>query len=362
MSSCLIKIVQPKISEVQPTAGRADEPHEIEILGKGFLAGARALLGETPLATTFVISTQLQAVVPTGLATGDYTLTVNNLDGGSASLPNAYTVLPGRPKITSVTPSVGRTDQATPITIVGNGFTAGAQASLGDTPLTTTFDSATQLRATAPSGLAPGNYALKVVNPNGENDTLNDAFAVRLPPPIIRDVQPNHGANDEPVEIVIVGEYFTAGVTVSLGPTLLTATFVDANYLRATVPAGLPPGKYDLAVTNENGVQVLSPKAYTVQPPPPKKPTINRVLPNQGSNAVENEITVVGNNFGAGALIRLGTIILTPTTFVAVDTIQSVVPAGLPAGVYDITVINPDGGMATLTNAYTVFDNANNDD
>ncbi|MCL4862904.1 MAG: hypothetical protein KJZ93_26075 [Caldilineaceae bacterium] len=53
---------------------------------------------------------------------------------------------------------------------------------------------------------------------------------------------------------------------------------------------------------------------------------------------------------------------LTQTTFVDAGLLQAIVPAGFAAGAYGLTVTNPDGGSATLANAYTVFDNELNDD
>ena len=52
-------------------------------------------MGDTTLDTSNVISTQLRAVVPAGLTAGVYDVTVENTDGISATLPNAYTVLSG---------------------------------------------------------------------------------------------------------------------------------------------------------------------------------------------------------------------------------------------------------------------------
>ena len=53
-------------------------------------------LGDTQLASvTWVSSTQLTSVVPWGLDTGVYTLTVANPDGATDSVPNAFTVTQG---------------------------------------------------------------------------------------------------------------------------------------------------------------------------------------------------------------------------------------------------------------------------
>jgi len=84
-------------------------------------------------------------------------------------------------------------------------------------------------------------------------------------------------------------------------------------------------------------------------------PTITEVLPNMGSSNIPNDINIYGTNFQNGATIILDTLPLT-TTYMSVSHLRAVVPAGLTAGIYDITVENPDGGAATLNNAYTVWD------
>ncbi|MEZ4866765.1 MAG: CARDB domain-containing protein [Caldilineaceae bacterium] len=90
-------------------------------------------------------------------------------------------------------------------------------------------------------------------------------------------------------------------------------------------------------------------------------PAITTIRPNQGSTTEPNVINVRGRNFQDGATVRLGDLALT-TTFVDATYLRADVPAGLSAGVYNITVTNPDGGQATLTHGYTVFDAATNDD
>jgi hypothetical protein len=91
-------------------------------------------------------------------------------------------------------------------------------------------------------------------------------------------------------------------------------------------------------------------------------PAIYRIQPNQGSNHAANDLHIHGLNFSAGASIRLGTTQLTQTTFVSSELIQAIVPIGFAPGRYNLTLTNPDGGSATLSNAYTVFDPATNDD
>lgn len=63
-------------------------------------------------------------------------------------------------------------------------------------------------------------------------------------------------------------------------------------------------------------------------------------------------VTITGLNFQAGCTAQLGGTQLTGPSC-APTTILASVPAGIVAGYYDLTVINPDLQSGTLTNAYT---------
>ena len=100
---------------------------------------------------------------------------------------------------------------------------------------------------------------------------------------------------------------------------------------------------------------------FTPTDTPETQPVIDSVRPNQGSSAEPNEITVNGRNFQSGAKVSVGNTQLT-TTFVDGNLLRGEVPVGLAKGLYAVTVTNPDGGKATMANAYTVFDEVGNDD
>jgi hypothetical protein len=82
----------PTITEVLPNGGRNDIPNDINIYGTNFTNGATVTLGATSLSVTYVNSTHLRAVVPAGLPSATYDLTVTNPDEGEDTLANAYTV------------------------------------------------------------------------------------------------------------------------------------------------------------------------------------------------------------------------------------------------------------------------------
>ncbi|MBN2148398.1 MAG: hypothetical protein JW726_13500 [Anaerolineales bacterium] len=100
-----LEIITPSVLAVEPVFAPNDLDTPAVILGTGFaavLSGTQvitpptAYLGNAALSDVIWVSTTtLSATVPWGLEPGAYTLTVANPDGGTGSLPNAFTVTQG---------------------------------------------------------------------------------------------------------------------------------------------------------------------------------------------------------------------------------------------------------------------------
>ena len=104
-----------------------------------------------------------------------------------------------------------------------------------------------------------------------------------------------------------------------------------------------------------------TPTPTATRDPNQQPPTISEVRPNQGNTTNAGDIHVYGENFAGGATVRLNATTLT-TTLIDTTHLQAIVPSGLSAGIYDVTVNNPSGQSATLTAGYRVFDLTNHDD
>ena len=172
-------VTDPVVSTVDPASAPDDGNTSVTITGTGFVATPAVSLGSTPLTdVTWVDGGTLSATVPGGITPGVYPLTVVNPDGGSDSLPAAFTVTAVIPTVSAIDPVKAANDIDTSVTISGNHFVATPTVSLGATPLTnvTWVDSGT-LTATVPWGINSGTYDLTVVNPDG-GGTLSSAFTV----------------------------------------------------------------------------------------------------------------------------------------------------------------------------------------
>jgi len=78
------------------------------------------------------------------------------------------------------------------------------------------------------------------------------------------------------------------------------------------------------------------------------------VAPNLIINNVSNTISVGGNEFDAASVVSLDGYGALSTTYVSPTTLKAVVPSGILADVYTITVTNPDASTASLPTGLTV--------
>jgi hypothetical protein len=81
---------------------------------------------------------------------------------------------------------------------------------------------------------------------------------------------------------------------------------------------------------------------------------VTAVAPAAGPNDIDTTVTITGAGFAATPTASLGDTPLTNVTFVNSTTLTATVPWGLDPGVYALKEVNPDGGSASLSGAFTV--------
>ncbi len=99
---------------------------------------------------------------------------------------------------------------------------------------------------------------------------------------------------------------------------------------------------------------------FSISAPSPAQAAllINSVTPNSISNSMNNTITITGNDFILGAVVSLDGYGSLSTSYFSSTTLLSVVPAGIPTGIYTLIVTNPDSSTASLPNSLTVASQA----
>jgi hypothetical protein len=181
-----------------------------------------------------------------------------------------------------------------------------------------------------------------------------------VPPPIVISIAPDHGSDAAATDVAIRGAYFQAGAAVTIGAhPLMDIHWVNHTKITGKVPAGLALGAYTIHVCNPDAQCGRLENAFTVTG---AAPILAAIVPARGRNDVANEVAIFGYNLRPGVAIAVGSTDLTGVAWISEGEARGIVPAGLPAGVYDVKARNPgvpDVGM--LPRGYTVLDGAADD-
>ena len=260
----------PTITSVTPSSGPTAGGTTITINGSGYVMGAGGEVrvgGVLATGITFVSSSQLRAVTPSGTA-GAQAVSVRNPNGATVSFAGGftYTASATTPTLTSVTPSSGPSTGGTVITLTGTNFVSGATVSVGGTAATAvTFVSATQVRATTPAGTA-GARDVQITNPSGQSATRTGAFTyTSSTAPTITSVSPASGPTSGGTVITITGANYVlgAGGEIRVGGVMCSnIQYISATQLRATTPNGTA-GARDVYIRNPNGQTVTRTGGFT---------------------------------------------------------------------------------------------------
>ena len=349
----------PTVSTITPTSGPTTGATPVTIMGTGFLAGATVSLGTTGATSVVVMnSTTITANTPAHAA-GAVNVVVTNTDGQSSSpLTNGftYTAVNPAPTVSSITPTSGPTTGATPVTIMGTGFLAGATVSLGTTAATSVVVmNSTTITANTPAHAA-GAVNVVVTNTDGQSSSpLTNGFTYTAvnPAPTVSSITPTSGPTTGATPVTIMGTGFLAGATVSLGTTAATSVVVmNSTTITANTPAHAA-GAVNVVVTNTDG-QSSSPLTngftYTAVNP---APTVSSITPTSGPTTGATPVTIMGTGFLAGATVSLGTTAATSVVVMNSTTITANTPAHA-AGAVNVVVTNTDGQSSSpLTNGFT---------
>lgn len=175
------------------------------------------------------------------------------------------------------------------------------------------------------------------VDPEDYYSAVQYVKAGILGSPEIYDINPEEGPSTGGTNVIIRGQNFTDGATVSFDGTPATyAVTASSNVIVATTPAHAP-GWVDVQVTTTAGNRVYSDGFYYTGP----APTVTDATPDRGTIAGGTIVTLTGIGFQTGASVTFdgydatGVIVLSATELTAVTP-----PHG--EDLVDITVTNPD--------------------
>jgi hypothetical protein len=344
---------QPKIISVVPPKGPASGGTYITIKGIDFRPDATVIVGnhtaEVKSIDAVISGTKITAITPPGTH-GKADVRVVNGDGGIALMKDGfeYVDITGELAIENIEPTTGAVLGGTPFVIKGIGFTDPVAVYFGGEAAThlTTIDRHTVIGRT-PSN-TPGEKDVVVLNGNGLSAVLEGGFTYKTPDsyPEITHLDPSSGPVYGGIEVNIYGSGFKPGATVHIASNTAEVLAEDSTCIKILLPEGLP-GKKDVIVINpDTGISILQ-EAFTYM----GYPKIEKIEPGEGPLEGSTEITIYGQRFAKGAEVMIGEKAATGVTVVDDKTIKAKTPAGT-AGYKDVSVINPDGGMAVLKDGF----------
>ena len=250
----------PVIDSVNPS-GFPEGPTQILVSGSQFVYGAQVNWNGKAVATTFVSSAQLAAVIP-ALNPGTFPLLVSNPDPGSANSKTlSVQVAPGQVKL--VLQASNGTDvrvnnslslgllvtgtNNTGVTLQVNGV-AGGNSVVG----TTVSNPDGSITYHAPPLLpTPSNVvSLKITSVDNPTVSISQNISVLNPIPILNAGSPmTFNPGPPATTVVLTGQNFINGAQVLMNGAAVPTTFNSGTQLTASV-SPTEPGNLDLQVLN----------------------------------------------------------------------------------------------------------------
>jgi hypothetical protein len=264
------------LTSVSPTSGLASGGTALTIKGTNFGSTATVLVGGVPATNVRVVGSTLIAANAPAHAAGLVEVRVSMPDGRSASLPNAFTYVNGKPVIGAVGPKKGNHRGGTILTITGGNFVADATVTVGGVPATeVTAPNTFTLKVTVPpnaeatgTGMtaaaeAPRTVAVVIRNPDGQTATMSAAFTYDLVAPTITSLIPVSGPVSGGTTVTIRGTEFAPGAAVFFGGLPSDSVVVSSSMLLTAVTPSHVTGIVDLLVRNPDGLQGVRQRTFS---------------------------------------------------------------------------------------------------
>lgn len=351
------------LTSIEPSSVAMGGPDLVLTLnGSGFAPDALAFTGGLQLATTFVSSNRLTAVVPAALTATAGELSVGVRSGGINAGGQTLAVTGVTPAITSVTPSSmeAYATFGVRLQLFGSGFLAGSKLSWAGTLLVANIylggsDSTyTAAYVDLPANLrnTAGAYAVAMINPGG---VASNEVTVYVNPNIVS-VTPSAvpaGVPDQTITVRAAG--FRSGTIVHMVPPgggdLALATTLAAGTLSATVPAGalVSAGTAKIYLLDPSGAQSRT-LDFTITP----RPSISSITPQTRVQSPDDlTVSVTGSGFLDGCAVQWNGAPIA-TTYVSPTQLNARVAGALPdtAGAAGVSVVC--GGMASNSVTLTI--------
>lgn len=310
----------PRITSIDPTSVMGgSEAFTLTVNGTNFTQNSVVRFNGQALATTFINNTQLKAAVTAAnIATpGTASVTVfTPTPGGGTSNAVLLTInVPPNPvpAITAINPTTVTSGGGNfTLTVFGTGFVQSSVVRFNNTDRSTTYVSATELRAVIQAGdiINGGTAAITVFNPAPSGGASNAAtLTINFAPPTITLLSPSSAvAGSAAFQLNVTGTNFAPGSVVRWNGVDRQTTFINVGELAAQIPAS------DIANVGTATITVFSPSpgggtsnavTFTINPQARPLPRISLLNPDKALAGTQGiELTVTGTNFASDSVVR----------------------------------------------------------
>jgi hypothetical protein len=177
-------------------------------------------------------------------------------------------------------------------------------------------------------------------------------------PAVVTSVSPTAlGQGASNAKVTIKGSNFLSGASVSVsgtGVTVSSLTITSATKIAVhfSVASNATPGARDVSVTNPGASAGTCSGCLTIN----LGPVVTSTLPSSGARGSTETVKVLGANFVNGATVTFNKgVTVNSTTFVSAGELDiNITITATKAGARTVTVKNPDHGVGTLANGFTV--------
>ncbi len=171
----------------------------------------------------------------------------------------------------------------------------------------------------------------------------------------VSSISPATGNANGGAPVTITGTNFAAGAIVTFGvATASKVVVVNSTTITAVTPPHVA-GSANVLVRNSAGDQGSLPNGFLyTSTPPSTQPQLNVIVPNTGSTAGGDTVTIAGSNL-TGTTVTIGGVAATVVTHGPVS-MTATTPAGSAGPPLDVVVTNAKGQSGTLQSAFTYVD------
>lgn len=242
----------PEIASLSEDSILTGETKNIVLYGKNLNSKSRVFIGNEEAKVTFLAATRVRVAVPISDVGAIVDVTVLNADNQSAVLADGFTYIEPMPDpapiITSLDTFSGSVVGGNTITITGENFLRGAKVFFDDQPAVMLSVNSSEITVKVPAFATAGFVSVSIVNPDGKEDVLVDAYKYEGKKAVLTRLSQDSGSAKGGYNIVVYGSDFDKNMTVTVGGTPTTFVNLAATRIRVAIPAGTP-GTVDITVT-----------------------------------------------------------------------------------------------------------------